>query len=535
LSPAFDPATTDYSIAAGSLARSLAVTPTAADAGARVAVNDVAVTPGTPSALISLAEGDTVVRVEVTAPSGDRKTYTITATRRPASTLQQSGHLKALNGGAWDAFGRTLAIDGDALAVGAPEEDSAANGVNNNFLENDDSTNNSGAVYVMVRTNGAWSQQAYIKASTPGIDDYFGTSVALSGDTLVVGAPGEDSASRGVNAPQGNNDALNSGAAYVFARVNGVWVQQAYLKASNSEPNDLFGSCVAISGDTLVVGAPGEDSMASGINGDQTNNSEENSGAVYVFTRANGAWSQQAYVKASTPDADDVFGSSVAFSGDTLAVGALGEDSNSAANPFNNEASNSGAVYVYVRIQKSWMLQAYVKASNPEAGDSFGFSVALDRDTLAVGAIFEDSNATGVDGDQGTNGLGNSGAVYLLTRQSNAWTQRAYIKSTNPDIDDQFGYSVSVAGDTLAVGAWIEDSAARGINQNQDDDSAAQSGAVYVFMRDNDTWTPQAYIKASNTEPSALFGGAVSVQGDTLAVGAYRETAGGAGAVYVIQ
>jgi hypothetical protein len=192
-------------------------------------------------------------------------------------------------------------------------------------------------------------------------------------------------------------------------------------------------------------------------------------------------------------------------------------------------------VYVYVRIQKSWMLQAYVKASNPEAGDSFGFSVALDRDTLAVGAIFEDSNATGVDGDQGTNGLGNSGAVYLLTRQSNAWTQRAYIKSTNPDIDDQFGYSVSVAGDTLAVGAWIEDSAARGINQNQDDDSAAQSGAVYVFMRDNDTWTPQAYIKASNTEPSALFGGAVSVQGDTLAVGAYRETAGGAGAVYVIQ
>jgi hypothetical protein len=547
LSPEFDPATTDYSVTTGSLARSLVVTPTAADAGARVTVNDVAVPFGSPSALVSLTDGDNLVRIEVTAPSGDRKTYTITATRQSATSLEQSGYLKASNGGAFDFFGRTLAIDGDTLAVGAPKEDSAANGVNNNFLENDDSTRDSGAVYVMVRANGVWSQQAYIKASTPGIDDFFGSSVALSGDTLVVGAPGEDNALSGVNPAQGNDGALNSGAAYVFARVNGTWVQQAYIKASNPEANDAFGASIAISGDTLVIGAPGEDSMASGINGDQTNNTDKESGAVYVFTRANGVWSQQAYVKASTPEAADVFGSSVALHGNTLAVGALAEDSNSAENPFNNSATDSGAVYVYARSQNSWMLQAYLKASNPEAGDRFGFSLSLDRDTLAVSAIYEDSNATGVNGNQGNNDLTSSGAVYIFTRQSNAWNQQAYIKATNPGIEDQFGYSVSVAGDTLVVGADGEDSAAWGINPmpGPADNSAGQSGAAYLFMRDSGVWTTHAYLKASNADQFDSFGAAVAIAGDTLAIGAYEEASAdgtqenngavGTGAVYIFE
>ncbi|MFZ5875743.1 MAG: cadherin-like beta sandwich domain-containing protein [Nitrospirota bacterium] len=546
LTPAFDPATTTYAISAGSLARSLAVTPTTEDAGARVTVNDVAVWSGASSS-VSLAEGDTVVRVEVTAPSGDRKTYSITATRQSATSLSQSAYLKASNGGAFDFFGRTLAIDGDTLAVGAPQEDSAANGVNNNFLENDDSAGNSGAVYVMVRANGAWSQQAYVKASTPGSGDYFGSSVALSGDTLVVGASGEDSALGGVNRPQSNNDAVDSGAAYVFTRVNGVWSQQAYLKASNPGVNDRFGASVAVFGDTLVVGAPGEDSMASGINGDQTNNAEADSGAAYVFTRVNGVWSQQAYVKASTPDAADVFGSSVALYGNTLAVGALGEGSNSASNPFNNDEPLSGAVYVYLRVQNSWMLQAYLKASNPEAGDNFGFSISLDGDTLAVGALNEDSIAAGVDGDQENNGAGNSGAVYIMTRQNNAWTHQAYVKASNPGVADNFGYSVTIAGDTLAVGALAEDSAARGINPTpgQADNSLDRSGAAYLFTRDNGVWAQEAYLKASNTGRFDSFGGAVAIAGDTLAIGAHEEASAdgtqendgavGTGAVYIFQ
>jgi drug/metabolite transporter superfamily protein YnfA len=541
--PAFDPATTDYSVITGNLARSLSVTATAAEAGATVTVNDATLVSGAPSAPISLAEGDTVVRIDVTAPSGDRKRYTITVTRQGEASLSQSAYLKASNLQAFDWFGGSVAIDGDTLVVGAPQEDSQANGVNNFQL--DDSAGNSGAVYVWVRANGQWSQRDYIKASNPESGDLFGSSVALSGDTLVVGAPQEDSTSSGVNGAQNNNDAPESGAAYVFTRANGVWSQQAYLKASNPAASDFFGSSVAVFGDTLVVGAPGEDSMTGGINGNQDNDTETNSGAVYVFTRANGVWSQQAYVKASRPEAFDAFGSSVALSGNTLAVGALGEDSNSENNPFNNDAVDSGAVYVYARSQTTWMLQAYLKASTPEEGDHFGFSVSLDRDTLAVGAKDEDSNATGVNGDQGNNTVSNSGAVYVLARQSNAWTQQAYVKASNPGINDYFGYSVTIAGDTLAVGALYENSSLQGINQAPDNANAPQSGAAYVFMRDNTTWTPRAYLKASNTDQFDSFGGAVSLDGDTLAIGARMEGSAdgtqendgavGAGAVYLFQ
>ncbi len=150
--------------------------------------------------------------------------------------------------------------------------------------------------------------------------------MALSGDTLVVGAYEEDSNATGVNGEQGNNLASNAGAAYVFVRSGNTWSQQAYLKASNTGADDLFGWSVALSGDTLVVGAWGEDSNATGVGGDQGNNLAEYAGAAYVFVRSGGLWSQQAYLKASNTGADDGFGSSVALSGDTLVVGANREN-----------------------------------------------------------------------------------------------------------------------------------------------------------------------------------------------------------------
>ncbi|TKB53217.1 MAG: hypothetical protein E8D50_07930, partial [Nitrospira sp.] len=133
-------------------------------------------------------------------------------------------------------------------------------------------------------------QQGYLKASNTEAGDGFGYSLALAGDTLVVGAPGEASAATGINGTQGDNSAVNSGAVYIFTRTNGVWSQQAYLKASNTEADDVFGWSLALAGETLVVGAPGEASA----DGDQTDNSAQDSGAVYVFTRTNGVWSQQA-------------------------------------------------------------------------------------------------------------------------------------------------------------------------------------------------------------------------------------------------
>src|SRR5262249_8523327 len=154
---------------------------------------------------------------------------------------------------------------------------SAATGVNGN--QNDDSAFDSGAVYVFVRDGTNWTQQAYLKASntegaSPGssLGDEFGYSIAISGDTIVVGAASEDSSATGVNGDQTNNKATDSGAAYVFVRSGTNWSQQAYLKASNTGAGDVFGRVVSISGDTVAVSALLEDSNATGVNGSQTNN-----------------------------------------------------------------------------------------------------------------------------------------------------------------------------------------------------------------------------------------------------------------------
>ena len=169
---------------------------------------------------------------------------------------------------------------------------------------------------------------SYLKASNTNTDDGFGNSVAVSGNTVVIGAPTESSNATGVNGDEANNSASNAGAAYVFVRQNDIWSQQAYLKASNTNAGDYFGNSVAISDDTIVVGAYREDSNATGIDGNQSNNTATNSGAAYVFTRTNGVWSQQAYLKASNTNAQDEFGYNEAISGDTILIGAALEDSN---------------------------------------------------------------------------------------------------------------------------------------------------------------------------------------------------------------
>ena len=206
----------------------------------------------------------------------------------------------------------------------------------------------SGAQYPLL-IDPTFSQQAYVKASNTGADDYFGYSVAVDGDTVVVGAPNEDSKSKGIGSDETDNSASNSGAAYVFTRTGAAWSQQAYVKASNTGADDYFGYSVAVDGDTVVVGAPEEDSKSKIIGSDETDNTASNSGAAYVFIRTGTAWTQQAYLKASNTGAEDHFGSSVAVSGDTVVVGALLEDSNSkiiGSDETDNTASNSGAAYM---------------------------------------------------------------------------------------------------------------------------------------------------------------------------------------------
>ncbi|WP_437623190.1 cadherin-like beta sandwich domain-containing protein [Sorangium sp. So ce1151] len=384
--------------------------------------------------------------------------------------------------------------------------------------------------YGVVVLRGALTS-VYLKASNTEAGDLFGYAVALDGDTLAVSALGEDSAATGVNGNQTDNS-KNSGAVYVFAREGGAWAQQAYLKPSTSDPNDDFGYSLALSGDTLAVSARGEDSGATGVNGSQAINTAPNSGAVYIFVRSGATWTQQAYLKASNTEAQDLFGHAVGLDGDTLVVGAPGEDSATTTvngSQTNNGASLAGAAYVFVRTGATWAQQAYLKPSNTGAGDLFGSSVAISGNTVAVGATGEASNATGVNGAQADNSAVGSGAAYVFTRSGSTWTQQAYLKPSNTGANDAFGTSVALSGSTLAVGATGEASSATGVNGAQADNSAAGSGAVYVFTRGGAAWTQQAYLKASNAEGGDAFGASVSIDGDFLAVGASGEDSGAVG------
>ena len=468
--------------------------------------------------------------VLVTTPGGTNAANSLFTYVVPGPLAALEAYLKASNTGPQDLFGHSVAVSGDTAVVGASAEDSNATGVDGDGTNNNAS--NAGAAYVFTRSAGVWTQQAYLKASNTGAGDGFGSSVAVSGDTVVIGALGENSNATGVNGNQADNSALSAGAAYVFTRTGSTWTQQAYLKASNSGAGDNFGYAVAVSGDTVVIGAQYEDSNAAGVDGDGTNNTAADSGAAYVFTRSAGFWTQQAYLKGSNTEAGDFFGISVAVSGDTAIIGAYAEDSNATGvdgDGTNNSASVAGAAYVFTRTAGVWTQQAYLKASNTEAGDYFGTSVAVSGDTAVVGATGENSNATGVNGDQTNNSASAAGAVYVFTRSGNAWSQQAYLKASNTEAGDNFGYPVAVSGNTALIGAYREDSSATGVNGNQADNSASDSGAAYVFTYSGSTWTQHAYLKASNAGASDLFGRSVAVSGDTAVAGASYEDSNATG------
>jgi hypothetical protein len=341
---------------------------------------------------------------------------------RSGTTWSQQGSVKASNTGRWDRFGWSVALSGDGatLAVGATGEDSsdAGNGADN-------SASASGAVYVFERSGAAWTQQAYLKASNIGVADAFGSSVALSADggTLAVGAPFEASSETGTTGTGSDNGAPNSGAVYVFERSGATWSQQAYLKASNTGAGDLFGTSVGLSadGNLLAVGAPKEDSSETGTAGTGSDEGAKDSGAVYLFARDGGVWSQQAYLKASNTGTNDQFGATVALAadGDLLAVGAALEDGSGtglSASGSDNDAPDSGAVYVFRRSAAAWAQRSYLKATNAGADDGFGAGIGLSADgaLLAVGAPFEGSSDTGVTGTGANDAAKNSGAVYLF-------------------------------------------------------------------------------------------------------------------------
>lgn len=467
--------------------------------------------------------------------------------RYPA--IEQTAYVKAPSIQQGDLFGADVGVSGNLMVVGAPGEDSAADGVDGDPA--DDSAEDSGAAFVFEHNGTAWIEQAYIKASnsdgtrgTFSPHDEFGTAVAISGHTIVVGAQAEASKSTGVDGDQQDNSAPNAGAVYVFKRENDLWFQQAYLKASNTESGDRFGHSVDIFGDTIVVGAWCESSNATGINGDQQDNSADCSGAVYVFTREQGAWSQQAYLKASNAEKEDYFGGAVAISGETLIVGADREDSiatgvngdqgNSTVGPREGAWADSGAAYIFVRENGVWSQQAYLKASNTEQGfnhthDGFGRSVDVSGATVVIGAPGEDSWSTVINGDQGNSDEiydTNVGAAYVFVRDESGWSQQAYIKPSVNLRMAWFGDDVSLSGDQILVGAELEGNPGTGIDPGTEGGIQSASGAAFLFARHENEWSQRAYIKPENTWRNQSFGQSVATTGDLQAVGAPGDASG---------
>ena len=442
-----------------------------------------------------------------------------------AAPIVQQAYVKAPNSDAVDRLGNSVAIFGNTMVVGAPEEDGSGAGVNPPV---DDLLTDSGAAYVYVRNGaGAWTFQAYLKASNPGTNDGFGKAVAIYGDTIVVGAPTENGSGTGVN-PTPDELGTFSGAVYVFTRNGTTWTQQAYVKASNTGYFDIFGAAVAISDDTIIVGASGEDGSGTGVN-PASNEGASASGAAYVFTRSGSVWSQQAYLKASNTGADDAFGVSVGLSGDTVIVGAYGEDgSGTGINPTSDElAADAGAAYVFTRSGSVWTQQAYLKAANSGAGDTFGRSVAAFGEMVAVSADGEDGSGRGVNPASDELGL-SSGAAYAFIRSGTTWTQQAYIKASNAEDFDSFGEAMSLSGNVLVVGANSEDGTNSGVNP-ADSNGLSSAGAAYVFLHSGSTWSQTAYLKASQVGNTDSFGAAVAAAGDTVVIGAVGEDGNGNG------
>jgi hypothetical protein len=412
------------------------------------------------------------------------------------------GYFKASDTVSGDGFGFDVAMSGDGmtLVAGAPLRDAET-----------------GAAYVFFNDGNGWAPQALVEADNADTGDAFSRRVALSqdGNTLAVGARNEDGNSAG---GPGNNDASNAGAVYVFTRSGTVWTQQAYIKAATPVLGDNFGYDVSLSadGNTLAVGARSRDG---------------NEGAAYLFTRSGTSWTQDDELKASVPAASDLFGYSVRLSGDgiTLAVGAIGRD------------SNAGAVYVFILNGGGWTQQELIQPVIVDSGDYFGRAVSLSTDgnTLAVGAYGNDSNAITIDGEENDNSALIAGAAYIFIRNAGIWTQQAFLKAPNAEADDHFGFALdlSLDGNVLAVGAANnlgtggEGSAAIGIDGNMADNSRTNSGAVYLFHRDGSTWSNGVYVKASNTGPNDVFGAALSLadDGESLLVGAFGESSNAVG------
>jgi hypothetical protein len=353
-----------------------------------------------------------------------------------------------------------------------------------------------GVAYIFLRSGSTWVQQQQLVISDGPGEHRVGCSVAIDGDYAIVGARWENYDA------MGGNSASNAGCAYIFMRSGNVWIQQQKIVASDRAANDEFGWSVAISGDHAIVGAHQEDH-------DATGSSEFSSaGSAYIFVRSGDVWTQQQKIVASDRNTDDEFGGSVAISGDLAIVGARFEDNDASGGAYLNSA---GSAYIFERSGDVWTQQEKIAASDRAAGDELGGSVAISGDHAIVGAPTESHYAS--PGDY----VDEAGAAYIFVRIGDTWTQQEKLVASEPTSFADFGVSVAISGDRAIVGARYEYFDATGGNY------ASNAGAAYIFVRGGDDWAQHQVIVASDRAADDSFGESVAISGDHVIVGANRE------------
>lgn len=381
--------------------------------------------------------------------------------------LPSSTRLAAGDGATDDWLGWSVAVGGDTLVTGAIGDEPAG------VL--------SGSAYVFSRGKGGWTQTAKISPGDGAAGDFFGYSVAISGETIVVGAPFDD---------DGGTD---RGSAYVYVLDNGVWIEQLKLHPADGAAFDSFGISVAVDGDSALIGARNHGGMAA------------SAGAGYVFVRNGTSWAQQGKLTASDAGADDQLGWSCSLSGDTAVLGA----------PFETEIDeNAGAAYVFTRAGNVWSEQAKLTADDAAAGDLFGHSVGISGDTIIAGAKEHDAGGE------------NTGAAYIFVRSAGVWLQQAKLTALDAVAGDEFGYAVGVSAEHAIVGAYL------------DDTPEVNGGSACVFRRLGSKWTQTEQLTPTTPASEMLFGASVAISGLTCAVGAYLDSPNGqtsAGTAYAIE
>jgi len=358
-----------------------------------------------------------------------------------------------------DQFGFSVALSGTTLAVGSPRDDDDA-----------------GRVTIFERGSGAWVEVATVLPQGGAPGSQFGYAVDLDGSTLAVGAARADG---------------DRGAVYVFTRdSSGAWSQQARLGGVN--PGDELGYAVALEGDTLAAGAP----FAAGAGGAER-------GALTVYERSGGSWSEAASVLGLDTGPGDRFGNAASLSGSTLLVGA--------AHARQDGNASTGAAYVFVRGAGGWGQQAKLVDSQPAAFDKLGRAVALDGDVALVGVPHDDDVAT--DG----------GAALVFLRTGTSWAQQAKLAPGDLVSGAYFGRALVLSGTTALVGSPFATSG-----------GSAQAGAAYTFTSSGGQWTQQARFAAAPPSASAEYGRSLALEGDTAVVGE-PEVNGYRGAAHVYE